>query len=93
MSSNQESSWRIGIGIRRYAPAVAPFSAAVPYVFVAGAAWAAPAAVEVLKQMPPKGSVRQGDVVYVDDGRCPRVRSRESLEGTRRQGLLGRSNA
>ncbi|VTU22391.1 hypothetical protein H6CHR_01779 [Variovorax sp. PBL-H6] len=41
------------------------------YVLMAGTACAAPASVEVLKQMPPKGSVRQGDVVYVDDGRCP----------------------
>jgi hypothetical protein len=32
---------------------------------------AALAAPEILKEMPLKGTVKQGQVVYVDDGKCP----------------------
>jgi len=35
------------------------------------AAGHASAAVQVLKKMPAEGSIRHGEVVYVDDGRCP----------------------
>jgi hypothetical protein len=85
MSSNQHRPWGIGAG--RWVSAVAPVSAAVLHVFVVGAVWAAPASVEVLMQMPPKGSVRQGEVVYVDDGRCPAGEVTKITGGNQKTGV------
>ena len=37
--------------------------------------------VEYLKEEPPKGSVRYGKVVYVDDGTCPKGEVKEIAGG------------
>lgn len=37
--------------------------------------------------MPAKGSVRQGDVVYVDDGRCPAGEVRKITGGNQMTGV------
>lgn len=46
-----------------------PAALASLILFVAGTAASAP--VEFLKEEPAKGTLRRGDVVYVDDGKCP----------------------
>ena len=61
--------------------------AAVFGVFVCGAASAVAAPVEVLKTMPAQGSVRQGDVVYVDDGRCPAGQVKKIIGGNQKTGV------
>lgn len=63
------------------------FGLALACVFVAGPAWAASGAVELVKEMPEKGSVRQGDVVYVDDGRCPAGEVRKITGGNQMTGV------
>jgi len=65
----------------------AAFSAAAFCAFAAGAASAAPAPVEILKEMPPQGSVRQGHVVYVDDGRCPEGEVKRIIGGNQGTGV------
>jgi hypothetical protein len=39
--------------------------------FLTGAGVAFCAPTEILKEVPAKGTVRRGDIVYVDDGQCP----------------------
>ena len=56
-------------------------------VFICGAASAVAAPVEVLKTMPAQGSVRQGDVVYVDDGRCPAGQVKKIIGGNQKTGV------
>lgn len=56
-------------------------------VFICGAASAVAAPVEVLKTMPAQGSVRQGDVVYVDDGRCPTGQVKKIIGGNQKTGV------
>lgn len=55
--------------------------------FVCTTAQTAPSPVEVLKEMPPKGSVAQGDVVYVDDGRCPAGEVKKITGGNQKTGV------
>lgn len=43
--------------------------------------------VQVLKEMPSKGSVRQGEVVYVDDGSCPVGEIRKITGGNQMAGV------
>lgn len=43
--------------------AVAAIAGLLPYVCYA--------ALEILKEEPPKGTIRNGKIVYVDDGTCP----------------------
>ena len=54
---------------------------------ICGAASAVAAPVEVLKTMPAQGSVRQGDVVYVDDGRCPAGQVKKIIGGNQKTGV------
>jgi hypothetical protein len=49
--------------------------------FVVLLPWAALAAIEVLKEEPPKDSLPRGKVVYVDDGTCPSGETRGSSAG------------
>lgn len=69
----------------RPAAIAAAFGAAV--LCLAGSAWAAAAPIEVLKEMPATGSVRQGDVVYVDDGRCPPGEVKKIIGGNQKTGV------
>lgn len=62
-------------------------AAALLLLFAAGAAGAASAPIEVLKEMPQSGSVRQGDVVYVDDGRCPAGEIKKITGGNQKTGV------
>lgn len=78
-------SKRRNVGRRGAITAVA--GAAVLCLFVGGTAWGASTPVEVLKEMPPTGSVRQGDVVYVDDGRCPAGEVTKITGGNRKTGV------
>ncbi len=48
------------------------------------AAWGA---IDYLKAMPPKGSVRQGEVVYVDDGSCPAGEVKKITGGNQMTGV------
>lgn len=61
--------------------------AAALLLFAIGASWAASAPIEVLKEMPPNGTVRQGDVVYVDDGRCPAGEIKKVTGGNQKTGV------
>lgn len=64
-----------------------PRSAAMLCLLLAGTAGAAPASIEVRTDMPPKGSVRQGEVVYVDDGRCPAGEVKKIIGGNEKTGV------
>ena len=48
------------------------------------AAWAA---IEVLKEEPPKNSLPYGKVVYVDDGSCPAGEIKEITGGSQEKGI------
>lgn len=48
------------------------------------AAWAA---IEVLKEEPPKNSLPRGKVVYVDDGTCPAGEIKEITGGNQEKGI------
>lgn len=48
---------------------------------------ACPAAVEYLKEEPPKGSVPHGKVVYVDDGTCPKGMVKQVTGGNRSKSI------
>lgn len=53
--------------------------------------WAGPAAcasapIQMLKKMPTSGTVRQGDIVYVDDGRCPAGEVKKIIGGDQKTG-------
>ncbi|MGJ7615343.1 MULTISPECIES: DUF6719 family protein [unclassified Variovorax] len=63
------------------------FGLALVCVFAADPAWAASGAIEFLKEMPEKGSVRQGAVVYVDDGRCPAGEVKKITGGNQMTGV------
>ncbi|WP_141510802.1 DUF6719 family protein [Ramlibacter sp. WS9] len=43
--------------------------------------------VEYLKEEPPKGSVRYGKVVYVDDGTCPKGEVKEITGGSQEKSI------
>lgn len=45
------------------------------------------AAVEILKEAPAKGSVRRGEVVYVDDGSCPAGQVKKITGGNQMTGM------
>lgn len=62
-------------------------AAATLLLFAAGATWAASPPIEVLREMPQTGSVRQGDVVYVDDGRCPAGEIKKVTGGNQKTGV------
>ena len=47
---------------------------------------AASAPTEILKEVPAKGAVRSGDVVYVDDGKCPPGQVRKIVGGDQKTG-------
>ncbi len=47
-----------------------PHSVFAAALFIGSASTAA-TSVEILKEMPAKGAVRNGEIVYVDDGHCP----------------------
>ena len=83
MSINQCQTWKIGLR----AGTAATFGAAVLCILVAGAAGAVSAPVALLKQMPAKGTVRQGEVVYVDDGRCPSGAVKKITGGNQKAGV------
>ena len=65
----------------------AAVAAAVLCLFVGGTTWAASTPIKVLKEIPPTGSVRQGDVVYVDDGRCPAGEVKKVTGGNQKTGV------
>ena len=48
------------------------------------AAWAA---IEVLKEEPPKNSLPRGKVVYVDDGTCPAGEIKEITGGSQEKAI------
>lgn len=81
--SKQCQAWNLG----PRGPIPATVGAAVLCLFVGGTTWAASTPVEVLKEMPPTGSVRQGDVVYVDDGRCPAGEVKKITGGNQKTGV------
>lgn len=81
--SRQRNSWSLG---RRGVIAAAAGATAL-CLFAGGTAWAATTPIEVLKEMPAKGSVRQGDVVYVDDGRCPAGEVKKITGGNQKTGV------
>jgi len=45
------------------------------------------AKIEYLKEEPPKETLRQGDVVYVDDGTCPAGEVKEVTGGNSRKSI------
>lgn len=45
------------------------------------------AAIEVLKEEPPKNSLPRGKVVYVDDGTCPAGEIKEITGGSQEKGI------
>ena len=45
------------------------------------------AAIEVLKEEPPKSALRRGEVVYVDDGTCPVGEIKEITGGNEARGI------
>jgi len=47
---------------------------------------AAAAGVEFLKEEPAKGTLRRGDVVYVDDGKCPAGQVKMIIGGNQQAG-------
>ena len=47
-------------------------------------AWAA---IEILKEEPPKNSLPRGKVVYVDDGTCPAGEIKEITGGSQEKGI------
>ncbi len=51
----------------------------------AGVAVSAPT--EILKEVPAKGTVRRGDVVYVDDGKCPAGQVKKIIGGDQQTGM------
>ena len=51
---------------------------------LSNSAWAA---IEVLKEEPPKNSLPRGKVVYVDDGTCPRGEIKEVTGGSEVKGI------
>ena len=66
--------------------AAAPFALA-GCTIAAGGAGARVGAVEILKQMPAKGVLRQGEVVYVDDGECPPGEIKKVIGGGQKSGV------
>lgn len=72
---------------RHIGPRGALQAAAALFLFAAGATWAASAPIDVLKEMPQNGTVRQGDVVYVDDGRCPVGEIKKITGGNQKTGV------
>lgn len=63
-----------------------PAGMALFCVSVAGSANATQKA-QIVKEMPMKGSVRQGEVVYVDDGSCPVGEIRKITGGNQSTGV------
>lgn len=61
--------------------------AAALLLFAACAIGAASPPIEVLKEMPQAGTVRQGEVVYVDDGRCPVGEIKKITGGNQKTGV------
>ena len=51
----------------------------------AGVAFCAPT--KILKEMPAKGVVRRGDIVYVDDGKCPAGQVKTIIGGDQQTGV------
>ncbi|CAN5707228.1 hypothetical protein BH11PSE13_BH11PSE13_10140 [soil metagenome] len=51
----------------------------------AGVAVSAPT--EILKEVPAKGAVPRGDVVYVDDGKCPAGEVKKIIGGDQKTGM------
>lgn len=45
------------------------------------------AEVEILKQEPAAGQLRRGQIVYVDDGKCPRGEVKEITGGSREKSV------
>jgi hypothetical protein len=75
------------IDTRRRGAMASAAKAAVLCAFMCGTASAMAAPIEMLKAMPEKGSVRQGDVVYVDDGRCPAGEVKKITGGNQKTGV------
>lgn len=50
-------------------------------------ATAAPTAPVVLKEMPAKGALRLGEVIYVDDGKCPAGEVTKITGGNQKAGV------
>ena len=65
-----------------------PLGAAVFAGFLALALMSAPASAQprVLKEMPAKGTVRKGEVIYVDDGQCPAGEVKRIVGGHQKSG-------
>jgi hypothetical protein len=82
--STQRIAWTTG---RRSGGLACAAGAAAFCLLLCGTAPAAAAPVEVLKVMPAQGSVRQGDVVYVDDGRCPAGKVKKITGGNQKTGV------
>ncbi|MBU2410415.1 MAG: hypothetical protein KKC79_17410 [Gammaproteobacteria bacterium] len=61
--------------------------AAALCLWAATGAWAASTSVDILKEEPPKGTVRRGDVIYVDDGRCPAGEVKKITGGNTQAGV------
>lgn len=47
----------------------------------------ASAPIEYLKEMPATGTVRRGDIVYVDDGKCPAGQVKKIVGGDQKAGV------
>lgn len=84
MSSRHCSTWSIA---RRSTAVAAAFSAAVLFLLCANAAATASTPIQMLKEMPVKGTLRQGDVVYVDNGRCPPGEVKKITGGNQSSGV------
>lgn len=55
--------------------------------FLTGAGVAFCAPIEILKEVPADGVVRRGDIVYVDDGKCPAGEVKKIIGGDRQAGV------
>ncbi|MEO8502097.1 MAG: DUF6719 family protein [Vicinamibacteria bacterium] len=44
--------------------------------------------VTILPQMPKEGELAQGEIVYVDDGKCAKASVKEVIGGSREKGIL-----
>jgi hypothetical protein len=56
-------------------------------VLLTAAGVAASASTEILREMPAKGVVRHGDIVYVDDGKCPAGQVKKIIGGDLKTGV------
>ncbi len=72
---------------KRGARRMSAFTAMLLFAGVSSTAVAAPTAPVVLKEMPAKGVLRLGEVIYVDDGKCPAGELTKITGGNQKAGV------